>query len=108
MKLQNVGVALLPLWLILAPGVESSGRQPTPEELKQADKELEDSKKTDPTTYKMIVTVMQMILGSLGYGTGPFDGVLDVKTKDAIQRYQRARQLPVTGNVDTLTLGALT
>jgi peptidoglycan hydrolase-like protein with peptidoglycan-binding domain len=81
--------------------------QPTLEKVKQADKELEDWKKTNPAEYKLFVAIMQMTLGSLGYGTGPFDGVLDVKTQDAIQRYQRARQLPVTGQFDFITFTAL-
>jgi hypothetical protein len=84
-----------------------SERQPTLEEVKQADKELEDWKKKDPTQYTMMVAVIQQVLGSLGYGTGPFDGVLDTKTREALQRYQRARQLPVTGTIDSSTVHAV-
>jgi hypothetical protein len=40
----------------------------------------------------------QLLLGRLGYGVGPYNGVLDEKTKNALREYQKQRNLPITGN----------
>lgn len=53
---------------------------------------------------KRIVSVTQAALGALGYGTGPFDGNFDRKTADAIRRYQLARNLQETGDLDVSTM----
>jgi len=40
----------------------------------------------------------QLLLGRLGYGVGPYNGVLDEKTQNALREYQRQRNLPITGD----------
>jgi len=54
-----------------------------------------------------MVAVAQMWLGVFGFGTGAIDGVLDKKTSLAIREYQRLRQLPQTGDLNTRTITEL-
>ena len=42
-------------------------------------------------------------LTALGFPTGPIDGMLGPRTRTALQQFQRANQLPVTGEVDDAT-----
>ena len=56
----------------------------------------------------MLVLSAQMALGRFGYGTGPFDGKMDDKTRRALQEYQRYNTLPVTGAIDCETFIVLT
>ncbi len=44
---------------------------------------------------------LQARLASLGYRSGPADGILGLKTAKAIKRYQSAHSLPVTGKVSS-------
>jgi len=46
-------------------------------------------------------------LARLGYSPGPVDGVMGAQTRDALAAFQNDRNLPVTGQIDTSTLGAL-
>jgi hypothetical protein len=39
-----------------------------------------------------------MLLGRLGYDVGPFDGVLDGRTREAVRQYQRDHRLPENGD----------
>jgi hypothetical protein len=40
----------------------------------------------------------EMLLGRLGYDVGPFDGVLDGRTRAAVRQYQTDRRIPETGD----------
>ncbi len=42
---------------------------------------------------------LQGRLASLGYRSGPADGIIGLKTAKAIKRYQSAHSLPVTGKI---------
>jgi hypothetical protein len=56
----------------------------------------------DPT-----VQATQMELTELGYYNGPVDGVFGPTTRDALTRYQIAKQLSVTGSLSPDTLQSL-
>ena len=55
----------------------------------------------------MTVTAAQETLTSLGYDTGPVDGRLGPQSENALRLFQAARNLPVTGQLDTATMAAL-
>ena len=50
---------------------------------------------------------MQRRLTSRGYPAGPADGVMGRTTRSALTNFQRAQNLPVTGQPDRATLAAL-
>jgi hypothetical protein len=64
--------------------------------------ELQRLKRNEPKEYedttRMVILGTQLLLGRLGYGIGPYDGVLDEKTKSAVREYQKQRKLPITGD----------
>jgi peptidoglycan hydrolase-like protein with peptidoglycan-binding domain len=49
----------------------------------------------------------QQQLSHLGYDPGTADGVYGPRTRQALEAFQRARNLPVTGQLDTATLQEL-
>jgi peptidoglycan hydrolase-like protein with peptidoglycan-binding domain len=49
----------------------------------------------------------QMVLRDRGYYNGPINGVLNGPTRLALERFQRDRNLPVTGNLNMRTARAL-
>ena len=57
---------------------------------------------SSPSGYDSMATVfiaaIQMQLGKLGFGGGPFTGVADASTRAAIRSFEAARHLPQTGN----------
>lgn len=65
-------------------------------------KELEKLKKEKPSEYEKMkndfVFMAQLFLAELGYWTGPFDTILDEKTKNALKAYQKKRNIPETGD----------
>jgi hypothetical protein len=64
--------------------------------------ELQRLKRDKPNEYentkRMAILGAQLLLGRLGYGVGPYNGVLDEKTKNALREYQKQRNLPITGD----------
>jgi len=64
--------------------------------------ELQRLKRDKPKEYEntrqMATLLAQLLLGRLGYGVGPYNGVLDEKTNNALREYQKLRNLPITGN----------
>lgn len=66
------------------------------------DAELRKLKNEKPSEFaaarKLFTFFAELLLGKLGYDVGPFDGVLDERTEVALRAYQKARQLPVTGD----------
>jgi hypothetical protein len=56
----------------------------------------------DPT-----VTAVQTELTQLGYYTGPVDGIYGPATRDAVAKYQIAKNLDVSGGLSAQTLQAL-
>lgn len=49
----------------------------------------------------------QRALHDLGYEPGPIDGILGMRTRAALVRYQQAKGLPTTGWLDTETMARL-
>jgi hypothetical protein len=80
--------------------------QPTTEkgrkERSEYETELQRLKRDKPVEYEntrqMTTLWTQFLLGRLGYGVGPYNGVLDEKTKNALREYQKQRNLPITGD----------
>jgi Putative peptidoglycan-binding domain-containing protein len=58
-----------------------------------------DTPVADPT-----VSAVQTQLAQQGYYTGPVDGIFGPETRDAVAKYQIAKQLDVTGSLSAQTL----
>lgn len=54
-----------------------------------------------------LIKRVQMKLVAEGYDPGPIDGAMGAKTHSALRKYQAAKGLPVTGNIDAKTLSAM-
>ena len=54
-----------------------------------------------------IIIAVQKELSQLGYYHGPVDGLIGPQTESAIRWFQSVDKLPVTGQIDDLTLNAL-
>lgn len=97
-------ILCLTVCLITPPSAQgASDRDPTPQELAELEAELAKARREKPDKYRSFVVTVQIALGAFGFGTGPFDGVLDAKTRAAIRQYQRLRKLAETGDVDAKT-----
>ncbi|HEY5867940.1 MAG TPA: peptidoglycan-binding domain-containing protein [Candidatus Tectomicrobia bacterium] len=80
--------------------------QPTTDKARQERAEwetaLEQLKRDKPKEYddtkRTATLAAQVLLGRLGYGLGPYTGVLDATTTAALRAYQQHRHLPVTGD----------
>jgi len=60
-----------------------------------------------PFVIKNEITKMQETLRDNGHYRGKIDGVFGLRTRDSIRAYQKAEQLPITGQVDAGTAGRL-
>lgn len=60
---------------------------------------------TDP--YTGFIARVQEKLGQLGFAAGPANGDFGEKTQAALGQFQLARDLPVSGQLDTQTLAEL-
>ncbi len=78
-----------------------------PSEMEKAQKELEQLR-TKPDEFRVLVLGVQIFLGRFGYGIGPYTGKFDEQTQEALRSYQKRTGLPVTGDIDFLTLKYLT
>src|SRR5262245_50560961 len=58
-------------------------------------------KREDPARFeaetRWVIFLAQYTLATLGYGIGPFTGVLDEKTRDAVGEYQKVNGFTATG-----------
>jgi hypothetical protein len=81
--------------------------QPTPDKERKDraaawETALEQLKRDKPKEYddtkRTATLAVQLLLGRLGYGVGPYTGVLDDTTQAALRAYQHHRPLPVTGD----------
>lgn len=59
-----------------------------------------------PATQSPVATVQEM-LNNLGYDSGPNDGLMGPKTRNAIREFQTDAGLPVTGRIDSELLAQL-
>ena len=66
------------------------------------ERETDALRRDKPQQYKEVrdgfTLLTEMLLGRLGYDVGPFDGVLDNRTRSGVRRYQKDRNLPETGD----------
>jgi peptidoglycan hydrolase-like protein with peptidoglycan-binding domain len=60
------------------------------------------SQQRDFTSFEAL-QFAQIALRDRGYYTGPINGQVNVATRDALRRYQRDHNLPVTGDLDVRT-----
>ena len=62
---------------------------------------------TIPPARQPFVLEAQRALRDLGYDPGPIDGLFGPKTRAALEKYQTTERLPVTGQLDALTIERL-
>ena len=62
---------------------------------------------TRPPRRPLIVREAQRALRDLGYDPGPIDGTFGARTRAALEKYQLAERLPVTGELDAPTMERL-
>lgn len=66
------------------------------------EQELAELRRNRPAEFeqakRLFTLAAQQLLARLGYGEGPFDGLLNEKTVAALRAYQKARGVPVTGD----------
>ncbi|WNM59047.1 peptidoglycan-binding domain-containing protein [Candidatus Nitrospira allomarina] len=74
---------------------------------KKGQEELEALRKK-PDEFRTLMTGVQIFLGRFGYGVGPYTGILDQTTKQALKAYQKHSGLSQTGDLDFPTLKHLT
>jgi peptidoglycan hydrolase-like protein with peptidoglycan-binding domain len=67
----------------------------------------EASKETVAVTHQNEIKKMQETLRDKGHYRGKVDGVLGLRTRASIRAYQKAENLPITGQVDTQTADGL-
>jgi len=98
-------VGLLTILLVLSFVVIARSQPPTEEWYRRRSEyelELKKLQRDDPKQYEKVkraaILYAQVLLGRLGYGVGPYNGVLDEKTQTALREYQIQRAIPVTGD----------
>jgi hypothetical protein len=67
-----------------------------------------DALRKNPEEFRTLITGVQIFLGRFGYGVGPYSGVLDQSTQNALKAYQEKTGLSQTGDIDFPTLKRLT
>ena len=60
-----------------------------------------------PSSTRDLILRAQEHLKTLGYKPGPVDGILGAKSRQALRKYQAAKELPVTGDLDDATKKAM-
>jgi len=65
------------------------------------------SKEVPAIGHRNDLKTMQQTLRSKGYYRGEVDGVFGLRTQASIRGFQKAENLPVTGQLDTQTAGKL-
>ena len=88
------------VFILLTTGL--SGSRPTPLALG-----ANLSKEVPAVANQNDVRKMQQTLQGKGHYRGEVDGVFGLRTRASIRRFQKAENLPVTGQLDTQTAGKL-
>jgi peptidoglycan hydrolase-like protein with peptidoglycan-binding domain len=88
------------VFLLLATGI--SGPSPMPHT-----SAVDLSKEGPAVPHPNDVMSMQQTLLDKGHYRGKVDGVFGLRTRTSIRAYQKAENLPVTGQLDTQTAGKL-
>ena len=88
------------VFLLMTPWI--SGPRPTP-----VDSGINRSAEVPKETYWNDVKQVQQTLQDEGHYRGKVDGVLGLKTRASIRRFQKAENLPVTGQLNVETASKL-
>jgi peptidoglycan hydrolase-like protein with peptidoglycan-binding domain len=88
------------LFILLTTGI--SGPRPTP-----VTPGADLSKEVPAVGHRKDVTKMQQTLRDKGHYRGEVDGVIGLRTRASIRGFQKAENLPVTGQLDTQTADKL-
>jgi hypothetical protein len=89
------------------PASQPQSRTDIPSLEEKGQQEL-DTLREKPEEFRTLITGVQIFLGRFGYGIGPYTGVLDQPTKEALKAYQKHSGLSPTGDIDFPTLKRLT
>jgi putative peptidoglycan binding protein len=102
-------LCVLPAVLGLVLGTTYLSAQSSASDRALFERETDLLRRQQPQQYQQVregfTLLTEMLLGRLGYDVGPFDGVLDNRTKSGIREYQKAHNIPDTGdpfNFDTV------
>jgi len=68
---------------------------------------VDPGKEVPGAPHRNDVNTMQLALQDKGHYRGKIDGVLGLRTRASIRAYQKAENLPVTGQLDSQTAGKL-
>lgn len=88
------------VFLLMTPWI--SGSRPTP-----LDSGANLSSEAPREIHGNDIKEMQQTLQNNGHSRGKIDGILDLRTGASIGRFQKAQNLPVTGQLDVQTAGKL-
>ena len=66
--------------------------------VEEADRLKGDNAQLYGAVREAFTLLTEMLLGRLGYDVGPFDGVLDDRTRTAVRQYQKDHKIPETGD----------
>jgi hypothetical protein len=89
------------------PSQKGSSQTSGSQEAHKGQKELQELRQK-PEEFEVLVLGVQIFLGRFGYGVGPYNGTLNQQTQAALRAYQEYVGLPITGDIDFLTLKHLT
>ena len=68
---------------------------------------VDPGKEVPGAPHRNDVNTMQLALQNKGHYRGKIDGVVGLRTRASIRAYQKAENLPVTGQLDSQTAGKL-
>ncbi len=102
-----LGLALICLFAVLFQTLNIRAQSKQSANKAAMDVDFERIKK-DPAQFKEIILMVQMWLGQLGYGAGPFNGEYDERTRQAVAKFKSRRDnKPSDGELDGRTLGQI-
>jgi len=95
-------VAGLAFCAVIVVGAVTAAAQPRADDRAAFTAETDKLKRDNPQLYQAVrdgfTLLAEMLLGRLGYDVGPFDGVLDDRTRTAVRRYEKDHRIPETGD----------
>jgi peptidoglycan hydrolase-like protein with peptidoglycan-binding domain len=86
------------------PNIQTTPRQSTQPEQMLAQQQDQTARTAASRDH---IREAQRALLRKGYNPGPLDGIFGPKTESALRQFQKAQQLPVTGQLDDRSLAAL-
>ena len=64
---------------------------------------LQYNEQSESTPSKSMIVKAQRALSDEGFYSGPLDGTMSDRTRDALRSFQRSKQINVTGRMDSQT-----